>query len=129
MTDIPGWIAAIGGLLVIASTLGAAVAVYQSTLTRTALTDARGTISDLRGEVTDYERREARLEVELERQAAQHASDKLLAEAESQSCRDRVKVLEDLLTKRTDDEAIRLEIAAVRSAIGDMHRALEGMRP
>lgn len=103
---ISGWIAAIGGLLVIVSTLAAAVAVYRTQLTSTSLKEARATIEDLRGEVGDHERRERRLETEMQ-----------LEKVALQTCRDRVKVLEDLLTRRQDDEALRGEIAAVRQVV------------
>jgi hypothetical protein len=105
---IPAWLAAVGALLVIAATLGAAVAVYRTTLLSTSLRVARETIVDLRGEITDYERRETKLE-----------SDVRVLETENSAVNDRCQVLEDLLTKRKDDEEIRAEIAAVRKVVDE----------
>lgn len=106
MTSIPAWLGAIGALIVIASALGTAVAVYRTNLQGTSLKEARNTISDLRGELSDYERRE-------ERDKAQIA----LLKQEIESCQASVKVLEDLVLKRNDDEKIRRDIAGLKSSV------------
>jgi predicted nucleic acid-binding Zn-ribbon protein len=105
---IPAWLAAVGALLVIASTLGAAVAVYKNSVQGTSLRVARETLTDLRGEITDYERRETKLE-----------SDVQILKAKNGALSDRCTVLEDLLTKRKDDDEIRAEIAAVRKVVDE----------
>jgi predicted nucleic acid-binding Zn-ribbon protein len=105
---VPAWLAAIGVLLVISATLAAAVAVYRTTLLTTSLRVARETITDLRGEITDYERRETKLE-----------SDVRVLETEKSAANSRIGVLEDLLTKRKDDDEIRAEIAAVRKVVDE----------
>jgi hypothetical protein len=105
---VPAWLAAVGVLLVIAATLGAAVAVYRTTLLSTSLRVARETVTDLRGEITDYERRETKLEADVR-----------ILETENGALSDRCKVLEDLLTKRKDDDEIRAEIAAVRKVVDE----------
>jgi chromosome segregation ATPase len=103
---IPAWLAAVGVLLVIAATLGAAVAVYKTSLLNTSLRVARETITDLRGEISDYERRETKLE-----------SDVQILKTKNVALSDRCTVLEDLLTRRKDDDEIRAEIAAVRKVV------------
>jgi hypothetical protein len=108
MDSIPTWLGAIGALFVIAAALGAAVAVYRTNLQGTALTMAERTIERLRGEVTDYERREEQLEHRLEIQAV-----------ENRACSERCTVLEDLILKRKDDDVIRSEIAAVRATVDE----------
>lgn len=108
MDSIPSWLGAIGTLIVIATALGATVAVYKTSVQGTSLKAARETIVDLRGEVNDHERRETKLE-----------SDVKLMENKLQSTLARAKVLEDLLTKRKDDDEIRAEIAAVRKVVDE----------
>lgn len=103
MDEIPTWIGAIGALLVIATALGAAVAVYRTSVQGTSLREARATILDLRGEIGDHERREAKLEADVR-----------VLEAERESSNARVKIMEDLLTKRHDDAEIRQEIRDLR---------------
>lgn len=108
MESIPTWLGAIGALIVIATALGATVAVYRTSVQGTSLKAARDTIADLRGEISDHERREAKLE-----------SDVRLVENNLKSSEGRVKVLEDLLTTRKDDDEIRAEIAAVRKVVDE----------
>jgi len=108
MEYIPTWLGAIGALIVIATALGATVAVYRTSVQGTSLKAARDTIADLRGEISDHERREAKLE-----------SDVRIVENNLKSSEARVKVLEDLLTTRKDDDEIRAEIAAVRKVVDE----------
>lgn len=108
MDQIPTWLAAIGALIVIATALGATVAVYRTSVQGTSLKAARETISDLRGEISDHERRETKLESEVR-----------IVENTLKSSEARVRVLEDLLTKRKDDDEIRAEIAAVRKVVDE----------
>lgn len=108
MDQIPTWLGAIGALIVIATALGATVAVYRTSVQGTSLKAARETISDLRGEISDHERRETKLESEVR-----------IVENTLKSSEARVRVLEDLLTKRKDDDEIRAEIAAVRKVVDE----------
>lgn len=117
MEAIPAWLGGVGALIVIAAALGAAVAVYRTNLQATALKGARDTIADLRGEIGDYERREAKLEADVRVLETQDA-----AKAE------RITVLEDLLTKRSDDAEIRAAIAEVRDRIKAEQEAVTGLR-
>ena len=108
MDQIPTWLGAIGALIVIATALGASVAVYRTSVQATSLRAARDTIADLRGEISDHERRETKSEADIR-----------VLNAELISERNRVTVLEDLLTKRKDDDRIRSEIAAVRKVVDE----------
>lgn len=108
MSQIPTWLGAIGALIVIATALGASVAVYRTSVQGTSLKSARETISDLRGEISDHERRETKLEADIR-----------VLENEVATSGGRVKVLEDLVTKRKDDDEIRAEIAAVRKVVDE----------
>lgn len=108
MAEIPTWLGAIGALLVIATALGASVAVYRTSVQGTSLRAARETIADLRGEISDHERRETKLEADIH-----------VLKNEAVACKTRVKVLEDLITKRRDDDEIRAEIAAVRKVVDE----------
>lgn len=108
MASIPTWLGAIGTLLVIATALGASVAVYRTSVQATSLKSSRETIADLRGEISDHERRETKLEGDLR-----------VLETSIQAANSRVKVLEDLITKRKDDDEIRREIAAVRKVVDE----------
>lgn len=108
MTSIPIWVAAIGGVFVIAATLGAAVAVYRTTLQSTSLREAEHTMERLRGEIGDYQRRESELE-----------GDVRVLKAQNESKEGRIQVLEDLISKRQDDQEIRSEIAAVRKVVDE----------
>lgn len=108
MDQVPVWLGAIGSLIVISTALGAAVAVYRTSVQGTALREARATIVDLRGEIGDYERREQKLE-----------SDVKVLQAEKTSAHQRIHVLEELITKRKDDDEIRAEIAAVRKVVDE----------
>lgn len=105
---LPTWLAAIGGLLTLAAVLGAAVAVYRTSVYGTSLKESDANVIRLRGEIGDYARRE----VELEGQVA-------LARQEYESCKARCTVLEDLITKRQDDDEIRAEIAGVRKVVDE----------
>lgn len=106
MDNIPTWLAAVGALFTLSAVLGAAVAVYRTSVYGTSLKESDATVVRLRGEIGDYVRREVELEhdVQMERAARE-------------ACEARVKVLEDLLTRRQDDEMIRAEIAAVRRVV------------
>ena len=106
VAGIPGWISVVGSILVIAAMLGAAVAVYRTSLQSTSLREAERTIERLRGEIGDYDRREEELKHRCE-----------LLENRDESNSRRIKVMEDLLTKRKDDDVIRAEIAAVREVV------------
>lgn len=108
MDSIPGWLGAVGVLFMIAATLGAAVAVYRTNLQGTSLKEAERTIDRLRGEIGDYERREADLNGVVALQAAK---------LESEGAR--ITILEDLIVKRKDDDEIRAEIAAVRKVVDE----------
>lgn len=101
-----GWVSVVAAFLVIAATLGAAVAVYRTSLQSTSLREAERTIERLRGEINDYDRREEDLKHKIE-----------LLEGRDLSNGRRIKVMEDLLTKRKDDDVIRAEIAAVREVV------------
>lgn len=96
---ISALVSTVGALLVIAAVLGAAVAVYRTNLQGTALTNARATITDLRGEIDDYQRRALEQDAEVK-----------LLQSDRNSLLGRVKLLEDLVTKRADDEQIRADI-------------------
>jgi septal ring factor EnvC (AmiA/AmiB activator) len=113
MAEIPGWLGAIGALMVIATALGAAVAVYRTSVQGTSLRSARDTIADLRGEIADAERRETRLESEVVRLE----SEIKVLEAKTLAATDRCTVLEEVLSKRQGDDEIRAEIAAVREVV------------
>lgn len=106
MSSIPVWLGAIGALVVIASALGTAVAVYRTKLQGTSLEEARDTIADLRGELGDYERREAAFKSEIS-----------LLKADRDSLKARIKVVEDLLLNKGDDETIRRDIAGLKAAV------------
>ena len=106
MDQIPTWLGAVGVLVVIASGLGASVAAYRTSVQGTSLRETRATISDLRGEIADGERRETRLEADV-----------LVLKAKDEASQQRIAVLEDLITKRQDDDEIRAEIAAVREVV------------
>jgi hypothetical protein len=106
MWNIPVWLGAIATLFTLAAVLGAAVAVYRTSIYSTSLRESDASVQRLRGEIGDYKRREA----ELEGQVA-------LANAKADACQDRCTVLEDLLTHRQDDDVIRAEIAAVREVV------------
>ena len=108
MEQIPTWLGAVGALIVIATALGAAVAVYRTSVQGTSLREARATIGDLRGEIGDHERRELKCEGEIK-----------VLQAEKKSAFQRIAVLEDLITKRQDDDEIRAEIAAVRKVVDE----------
>src|SRR5688572_19336158 len=108
MADIPAWLGAVGMLLVIAATLGAAVAVYKTNVQGTGLREAERVAERLRGEIGDYARREVELE-----------GDVRVLETENTAHKARIVVLEDLLTKRQDDAEIRGEIAAVRKVVDE----------
>jgi chromosome segregation ATPase len=108
MASIPAWIGALGALLVIAAGLGSAVAVYRTNIQSTSLREAERTIERLRGDITDYERREADLQADV----------RVLEEKDNAKA-GRIQVLEDLLTKRKDDDEIRAEIAAVRKVVDE----------
>lgn len=108
MGEIPTWLGAVGALFVLASVLGAAVAVYRTSVYGTSLKESDSTVNRLRGEIADYLRRETELVGEVR-----------VLETEGQACRERVTVLEDLLTHRQDDDAIRAEIAAVRKVVDE----------
>lgn len=114
MESIPAWLGAIGGLIVIAAALGAAVAVYRTKLQATSLEELRQTNEDLRGELTDYERREEKFKSKI-----------ALLEQNSTSCNSRIKVLEDLVLRRDDDEQIRRDIAGLKAAVdGEVRESL-----
>lgn len=106
MSSIPTWLGAIGALVVIASALGTAVAVYRTKLQGTSLAEARDTIADLRGELGDYERREAAFKSKI-----------AVLEVDRDSCKARIKVVEDLLLNKGDDETIRRDIAGLKAAV------------
>lgn len=106
MDNIPVWLGAIGALFVIAAALGSAVAVYKTNLQGTSLREAERTVDRLRGEISDYERREKDLEGEVNANAIKLSGAK-----------ERISVLEDLITKRQGDAEIRAEIAAVREVV------------
>lgn len=108
MEQIPTWLGAIGALIVIVTALGASVAVYRTSVQGTSLREARATIADLRGEIGDHERRETKSEGAIE-----------VLKAEKRAANGRIAVLEDLITKRQDDEEIRAEIAAVRKVVDE----------
>lgn len=108
MDQIPTWLGAIGALIVIATALGASVAVYRTSVQGTSLREARATITDLRGEITDHERREAKSEAAIK-----------VLQTEKSAAFQRISVLEDLITKRQDDDEIRAEIAAVRKVVDE----------
>lgn len=106
MWDVPVWLGAIATLFTLAAVLGAAVAVYRTSIYSTSLRESDANVARLRGEIGDYQRREAELVGEV-----------ALVKQESQSCKDRCAVLEDLITHRKDDDVIRAEIAAVRDVV------------
>lgn len=108
MENLPGWIGMIAVILTIAAVLGAAVAVYKTNLQGTSLREAERTIDRLRGEIGDYQRRERELENDLK-----------LANHTIETCVGRVTILEDLISKRQDDDEIRAEIAAVRKVVDE----------
>lgn len=108
MDQIPSWLGAVGVLIVIASGLGASVAAYRTSVQGTSLRETRATIGDLRGEITDHERRESKLEADV-----------LVLQAEKKAANGRISILEDLITKRQDDDEIRAEIAAVRKVVDE----------
>lgn len=120
---IPVWLGAVGALFVIAAALGAAVAVYRTNLQGTSLREAEHTIGRLRGEIGDYQRRETELEGDV----------RVLHEKDA-SAQARIRVLEDLLTKRKDDAEIRAEIAhltqlfddGIKTELQKLRRILEG---
>lgn len=107
-STIPTWLGVVGALIVIATALGATVAVYRTSIFSTSLKESRATISDLRGEIVDYERREAK-----------HEADIRVLQSEKKSDERRIVILEDLITKRQDDDAIRSEIAAVKKVVDE----------
>ena len=112
-STIPTWLGAIGALIVIAAALGAAVAVYRANLATTQVKIAReelassdATAGRLRLEINDYARRENELEADVK-----------VLKSENKSAKDRILMLEDLMTKRQDDAEIKAEIAAVREVV------------
>lgn len=114
-SSIPSWLGAVGALIVIAAALGAAVAVYRANLATTQVKIARDELASadaitarLRGEISDYSRREAELE-----------GDVRVLQSERDAANERLHVLEDLVTKRQDDQEIRAEIAAVRKVVDE----------
>lgn len=108
MGDIPTWLSAIAILIGVATVLGATVAVYRTSVQGTQLSAARATINDLRGEITDHERRELKLEKDVE-----------VLQVQKDAAEHRIAVLEDLIVKRQDDDEIRAEIAAVRKVVDE----------
>lgn len=108
MDQIPVWLGAIGIMLVIASTLGAAVAVYKTSAQGTSLLAEQRTVERLRGEIGDYMRREAEL-----------LGDVKVLNEQALGCRARLTIVEELLIERKDDEEIRSEIAAVRKVVDE----------
>lgn len=108
METIPGWLGAIGALFVMAAALGSAVAIYKTNLQGTSLRESERTIDRLRGEIADYERREQENEAEIR-----------VHKIRLVAANDRITVLEDLITKRQDDDEIRAEIAAVRKVVDE----------
>lgn len=108
MDSFPPWLALIGILFIVAAALGSAVAVYRTNLQATSLREAERTIDRLRGDITDYERREAGLEADIR-----------LLEEKDKAKAGRIQVMEDLITKRKDDDEIRAEIAAVRKVVDE----------
>lgn len=119
MNQIPTWLGAIGALFVIATALGAAVAVYRTSVHATALNAARDANADLRQEIADGERREARAHQDHSTREAKLEADIRVLQSKAEACTARVKVLEDLLSKRKDDDVIRAEIAAVRKVVDE----------
>lgn len=109
MWDIPVWLGAIGTLFMLAAVLGAAVAVYRTSVYSTSLKESDANVARLRGEIGDYQRREAEL-----------VGDVKLADQKAEACQARCAVMEDLLTHRQDDDVIRAEIAAVRTVVDEM---------
>jgi hypothetical protein len=100
------WLGAIATLFTLAAVLGAAVAVYRTSIYSTSLRESDANVQRLRGEIGDYQRREAEL-----------VGDVALANQKAEACQDRCTVLEDLLTHRQDDDVIRAEIASVREVV------------
>lgn len=115
MSELPMWLGALGTLLVIAASLGAAVAVYKTNLQAASLAEARRIIGDLRGEITDYERQEQRLKDDL----ALHKANIEKLELDRDSCARRITVLEDLVTKRSDDAELRAGIAQLNRVVDE----------
>lgn len=109
MAQVPMWLGAIAVLFTLAAVLGAAVAVYRTSVYSTSLKESDANVARLRGEIGDYQRREAELEGKV-----------ALSDAKAEACQDRCTVLEDLLTHRKDDDVIRAEIAAVRTVVDEM---------
>lgn len=114
---IPMWLTAVGTLLLVATILGTAVAVYRTSVQSTSLREAERTIERLRGEIGDYQRREAENEGNVK-----------VLQAEAESCKARVRVLEDVISRRADDEHIRTELAAIRLAMGDLAAEVQELR-
>jgi chromosome segregation ATPase len=105
---IPVWLGAVGALITIAAGLGAATAVYRTSLQSTSLREAERTMERLRGEIADYQRRESEL-----------AADVRVLSEKNDGKESRIRVLEDLINKRQDDHEIRAEIAAVRKVVDE----------
>jgi len=130
LNAIPIWVGAIGALLVIASTLGAAVALYKNSLQATRLENALGANDDLRLEMIDKERRHeqerrdykeevAKLEHEHAIKVTELNGQIGVLTASNENCNSRVTVLEDLLSRRKDDDQLRAEVASLKSAVDD----------
>lgn len=107
MDQIPIWLGAIATLFTLAAVLGAAVAVYRTSVYSTSLRESDARVVRLRAEIGDYQRRETELEAEV-----------ALVKSAAQACGDRVKVLEDLVTHRKDDEEIKDMLRKVLTALG-----------
>lgn len=120
MTEFPTWLSAIVAIFTIASVLGAAGAVYRVSLLRTQIGELRNTNADLRAEITDHDRRETALEA----QSAQQQQKIAVLETEQTGCRERIHMLEDLLTKRSDDAEIRQGIAELKRTVDDELRVM-----
>lgn len=103
MDNVPVWVGAVAALIVIATALGAAVAVYKTKMQETSLELARGTIGDMETEIHGFQRREDRFKADLE-----------LERTKNEALSARLHVVEDLLLRRQDDAAIKASIDEVR---------------
>lgn len=108
MDKIPVWLGAIGALIVIASALGAAVAVYKTKLHETSLDHARETITDMGVEIQGFERRETRLTNDLDKE-----------KLKNKALSDRLTIVEDLLLRREEDRETRANIAALKKSVDE----------